>query len=206
MSPIRDMIGGALSSVGDGFIENNVHEYTLEVASAAVLGGTISEIGGGKFANGAITGAYSFMFNAALHKKTLKVFYIVSAQVSSIDVDEKSMNTPGTGAVGLSSTFIKITTIEDGDNLTVKGDLFNPDSDSKVSITVRLISNSGISEESGFKFTGPYISNLGITPLGEINYSIPSSGSLGLFIRVGYLHVNFLGNRGSGDNYRAIVR
>ena len=40
----------------------------LKVASSAVLGGTISEIGGGKFANGAVTGAYSMLFNDIMHE------------------------------------------------------------------------------------------------------------------------------------------
>lgn len=37
------------------------------IASSAVLGGTVSEIGGGKFANGAITSAYSMIFNDMMH-------------------------------------------------------------------------------------------------------------------------------------------
>lgn len=55
-SPIWDMIGGALSSAGNGLISENVNGIVLKTASSAVLGGTIAEIGGGKFANGAITG------------------------------------------------------------------------------------------------------------------------------------------------------
>jgi hypothetical protein len=39
----------------------------LKVTSSAVLGGTIDEIGGGKFANGAITGAYGMLFNELMH-------------------------------------------------------------------------------------------------------------------------------------------
>jgi hypothetical protein len=39
----------------------------LKVTSSAVLGGTIDEIGGGKFANGAITGAYGMLFNDLRH-------------------------------------------------------------------------------------------------------------------------------------------
>ena len=37
------------------------------ISSNAVLSGTVSEIGGGKFANGAITGAFSVMFNDMMH-------------------------------------------------------------------------------------------------------------------------------------------
>ncbi len=61
------MISGALSSVGNGFINSEVNGLALKMASSAVLGGTISEIGGGKFANGAVTGAYSMLFNDIQH-------------------------------------------------------------------------------------------------------------------------------------------
>jgi hypothetical protein len=72
MSPIQDMIGGALSSVGNGFINESVNGIVLKTASAAVLGGTIAEIGGGKFANGAITGAYGMLFNELKHLPEFK--------------------------------------------------------------------------------------------------------------------------------------
>ncbi|MCR5271108.1 MAG: hypothetical protein K6D91_08860 [Prevotella sp.] len=39
-----------------------------KIATSAVLGGTVSEIGGGKFANGTITGAYAMLFNDLIHK------------------------------------------------------------------------------------------------------------------------------------------
>ena len=68
LSPLRDAIGGALSSVGNGFIDSNMNTTALKVASSAVLGGTISEIGGGKFANGAVAGAYSMLFNELAHR------------------------------------------------------------------------------------------------------------------------------------------
>lgn len=43
-----------------------------KIASSAVLGGMVSEIGGGKFANGAITAAYSMMFNEFMHEQYTK--------------------------------------------------------------------------------------------------------------------------------------
>jgi hypothetical protein len=42
--------------MGKGLIDEHMDNIVLKVASSAVLGGTISEIGGGKFANGAVTG------------------------------------------------------------------------------------------------------------------------------------------------------
>ena len=43
---------------------NGAEGFTLRTTVAAVVGGTASEIGGGKFANGAISGAFVHMFNA----------------------------------------------------------------------------------------------------------------------------------------------
>lgn len=68
MSPVGDMISGALSSVGNGYIDGGLDNTLLKIVSSAVLGGTISEIGGGKFANGAVTGAYSMLFNEVMHR------------------------------------------------------------------------------------------------------------------------------------------
>ena len=74
MSPVGDMISGALSSVGNGYIDDGVDNIVLKIASSAVLGGTISKIGGGKFANGAVTGAYSMLFNGLMHLDLNKKF------------------------------------------------------------------------------------------------------------------------------------
>ena len=40
-----------------------------QLVTAAVVGGTASELGGGKFANGAVTGAYTMLFNHMAHQK-----------------------------------------------------------------------------------------------------------------------------------------
>ena len=42
--------------------------FTLRTTIAGVVGGTASEIGGGKFANGAVSGAFVHMFNAEVTK------------------------------------------------------------------------------------------------------------------------------------------
>lgn len=42
------------------------------VAMASAIGGTASKLSGGKFANGAITGAFSRLFNGELHKDAQK--------------------------------------------------------------------------------------------------------------------------------------
>ncbi len=38
-----------------------------KLAVQSVIGGTLSELGGGNFANSAITAAFSFMFNDVMH-------------------------------------------------------------------------------------------------------------------------------------------
>ena len=42
--------------------------------AAAVVGGTASELGGGKFANGAVTGAYTMLFNHLQNHLNAKKF------------------------------------------------------------------------------------------------------------------------------------
>ena len=60
---------GATSSLGGSFIDNNLESLGKvgEVAANSILSGTVDEIGGGKFANGAITGAFTIMFNDMMH-------------------------------------------------------------------------------------------------------------------------------------------
>lgn len=60
---------GAVSSNGGHYIEKYAQSIGKvgKISANAVLSGTISEICGGKFANGAITGAFSIMFNDMMH-------------------------------------------------------------------------------------------------------------------------------------------
>lgn len=47
---------------------NGATGLLLRTAASAVSGGTAAELGGGKFANGAISGAFVHLFNAELHR------------------------------------------------------------------------------------------------------------------------------------------
>jgi hypothetical protein len=59
---------GAASSVGGaGLTALNTENTVLLTAANAVIGGTVSVIGGGKFANGAVTGAFTMLFNELGH-------------------------------------------------------------------------------------------------------------------------------------------
>ena len=75
---LHGLISGALNTAGNTAIYSKQGLGDIgKIAASAVLGGTVAEIGGGKFANGAITAAYSMMFNDMMHpdnkdKKTTK--------------------------------------------------------------------------------------------------------------------------------------
>lgn len=65
---VHGMMMGALSCAGNSRISNiDGIGKAGKVILSATLGGTVAEIGGGKFANGAITAAYSMMFNELMH-------------------------------------------------------------------------------------------------------------------------------------------
>ena len=46
--------------------------------TAAVVGGTASALGGGKFANGAVTGAYTMLFNHIAHPQKRGLMRLIS--------------------------------------------------------------------------------------------------------------------------------
>ncbi len=58
-------LSGFVSSLGGSFMQTNAPNMSkgTQVALAAVIGGTAEALGGGKFANGAVTGAYVMMLN-----------------------------------------------------------------------------------------------------------------------------------------------
>ena len=58
-------MSGFVSSLGGSFMQANSPNMSTgaQITMAAVIGGTAEKLGGGKFANGAVTGAYVMMFN-----------------------------------------------------------------------------------------------------------------------------------------------
>ena len=67
---IHGFMMGAVSSTGGHYIDKYADSMGKigEISANAVLSGTVDELGGGKFANGAITGAFAIMFNDMMHK------------------------------------------------------------------------------------------------------------------------------------------
>jgi len=59
-------LAGAVSVAGGEVVGQNWSKAG-KIAANSVIAGTVTELGGGKFANGAITGAFSMMFNDLMH-------------------------------------------------------------------------------------------------------------------------------------------
>ena len=78
---------GAVSSAGGHFIDKYANSMGKlgEITANAVLSGTVDEIGGGKFANGAVTGAFAIMFNDMMHEN--------SSRRNEIEIDNTKDNT-----------------------------------------------------------------------------------------------------------------
>jgi hypothetical protein len=58
----------AATAVTASYLDSkNLGDVTIGVTIHAVVGGTAAELGGGKFANGAQTGAFSYLFNHCAH-------------------------------------------------------------------------------------------------------------------------------------------
>jgi hypothetical protein len=89
------------ASVGGVFGSANVSNLSGKLQNAfkaALVGGTASVLSGGKFANGAITGAFSRMFNDinhALEKSALKKYDEIRAKIRAQHINGSSINLTG---------------------------------------------------------------------------------------------------------------
>jgi hypothetical protein len=63
-------LSGFVSSLGGSYMQSNGGNIGIgdKVILSAIIGGTAEALGGGKFTNGAVTGAYVMMFNHLSHK------------------------------------------------------------------------------------------------------------------------------------------
>lgn len=108
-------ISGLTAGLVDRIMPNDV-SYTaqfIRVGTAALIGGTASELSGGKFANGAISGAMVRMFNCEI---TLKNRYAestyavgVKGDVSIAGVKISARNSNGDPKISISSDFYSAT-------------------------------------------------------------------------------------------------
>jgi hypothetical protein len=68
----QGFMAGGFSSLS-GFMTSGLDDEVSKIIAGAVVGGTAEEIGGGKFANGAVTGAFTVMYNHMMHDAFLKL-------------------------------------------------------------------------------------------------------------------------------------
>ncbi len=67
------MMGLLSAGSGEGLMDLGGSLKTgAKLAVQSVVGGTLSELGGGNFANGAITAAFSFFFNHIKHERQMQ--------------------------------------------------------------------------------------------------------------------------------------
>jgi len=95
--------------------------YYAKVASSAFVAGTISQITGGKFANGAWSGAFRFMFNEAMHKILKPSEY--NYRVGEAAVEEKN-RLSDLNAAGLSNK-LNVNVSDDLEAFVLKKKLIN---------------------------------------------------------------------------------
>jgi hypothetical protein len=115
-------LSGFVSSLGGSFMQSNDGNMSLgaKVTMSAVIGGTAEKLGGGKFANGAVTGAYVMMFNH-LQEEEGKTSKITDgkydwnelnadqrAQVIFDNIRQKNIEAVGTDEVILSDFFYNL--------------------------------------------------------------------------------------------------
>ena len=62
-------LSGFVSSLGGSYMDKNRGDMTVieKIAISAAIGGTAEALGGGKFANGAVTGAFVYLLNHLAH-------------------------------------------------------------------------------------------------------------------------------------------
>lgn len=89
-------VGSAAGSIAGTYIQGNEHwKFAARTTIAAVAGGTASVLGGGKFANGALTAAFQHMFN---HESGYWAEVLETLQGYSFGVISEATYDPTSGA------------------------------------------------------------------------------------------------------------
>ena len=114
--------GGAVSAgfaeyVGGGLTKGSTPG--VQFAARIVIGGTASALGGGKFANGAVMGAFGYLFNVAQHSGDTidrRVYVAEDSEVKTIGWEDPENQHGPKGGFGFR---IKLKSIEDSESLFV---------------------------------------------------------------------------------------
>lgn len=98
----------------------------FKVAANAIVGGTASELGGGKFANGAISGAMVFLFNQKLRVNGNEI--TVEEEIT-VDYLEAYALAPSDGTHEIDNDSIEYFTLDDGTDMARVVSKYNFDYD-----------------------------------------------------------------------------
>ena len=95
-------ITGTISKITAPYIElyagsSNMGDVTIGAVASAIIGGTVSELTGGKFANGAITAAYAYIFNQ-VSARFIRSSGLLSVRDTETNQEASGQFFSGTGA------------------------------------------------------------------------------------------------------------
>jgi len=90
-------------------VVSSARGYYAKIAANAVVAGTVSQITGGKFANGAWSGAFRFMFNEWAHRFDVIIKY------GNIDIKKNMAEAKAMGITGLGNFIGKVKSFGDWD-------------------------------------------------------------------------------------------
>lgn len=116
-----------------------------KIAANSALSGTAAALGGGKFANGAITGAFTILFNDLVHEKVRRTSTEYDfKRIGQVPLDENIG--AQTATYGIKLTIIASTTSDGVMKVTVSGSSWNTpvDGDVNVRIQISLIANDKV--------------------------------------------------------------
>lgn len=167
------LIAGAASVVGGEAIGKYGSGLNRagKVAANAVISGTASELGGGKFANGAITGAFSMIFNDLMHARQQRTTYNFK-RIGQVPLDEKVGMQNATYSINLNV----LEEYTDNGNLSVAvlGSSWNTPVDGEVyvAIEVCLIADGNVIQSLGLKpHYSSYVYSTGNKIVGEAYFN-----------------------------------
>ena len=166
------LMAGAAGTLGGAVVSDNWSKAG-KIAANAIISGTVSELGGGKFANGAITGAFHMMFNDLMHPKRITSNY-EQKKIGQVPLEDKpatSQNAVFKMRMSVSTEYyedgrIIISLSADAGNTMVSGEVYPQ-------ANVELVLDGKVVATAPFKRTyKAYVAESGNYTLGEAGFNI----------------------------------
>ena len=165
---------GALTKVSS-IVVPSFGDATLDTARAAAVGGAAAAIGGGNFVNGAVTGAFSYAFNDAMHQKWAFNDEPIRPTASPIDLLAGAV-VAGWGAVVEVADYFSAETLEAGAELSIESEApaeYSLTRTVENNIETRPYINSPLTVQE-IESTGMGVRDPGGVP-GALRYDVPGS-------------------------------